>query len=53
MASAGVVGMAEVVVPNSGTSAKTLGTNVMWSYVWVGAAVLFLMFVHVSMMGRG
>ena len=53
MASAGVVGMAEVVVPNSGSSGKGLGTNVMWSYVWVGAAVLFLMFCHMAMLGRG
>jgi len=51
-ASPGVVGMSEVVQPNSGSAAVGMGTNVMWSYVWVGAAALFLLFCHVAMMGR-
>lgn len=54
MASAGVVGMSEVVVPNSSMSGRGLaGSNVMWSYVWVGVAALFLLFCHIAMMGRG
>jgi hypothetical protein len=54
MASAGVVGMAEVVTPNSTTSStKLTGSVAMWSFVWVGVAVLFLMFIHVAMLGRG
>lgn len=55
MASAGVVGMAEVVQPNSSPSAggMSLGSNVMWTYVWVGAAALFLLFCHMALIGRG
>jgi hypothetical protein len=53
MASAGVVGMAEVVTPNSTVSSNALaGSAAMWSFVWVGASALFLIFVHVAMMGR-
>lgn len=52
MASAGVVGMAEVVTPNSTVqTTKLSGSPAMWSYIWVGAAVLFLMFIHVAMVG--
>jgi hypothetical protein len=56
VASAGVVGMAEVVQPNSVASAgkgMSLGSNVMWTYVWVGAASLFLLFCHMALIGRG
>jgi hypothetical protein len=54
MASAGVVGMAEVVSPNSTvTNSKFTGSVAMWSFIWVGIAVLFLLFVHVAAMGRG
>lgn len=53
MANAGVVGMAEVVVPNSSTTQGGLaGSNVMWSYVWVGISALFLLFCHMAMLGR-
>jgi hypothetical protein len=54
MASAGVVGMAEVVTPNSTVSSTSLmGSVAMWSFVWVGVSALFLMFIHVAMLGRG
>lgn len=52
MPSAGVVGMAEVVSPNSTSQAGLAGSVAMWSFVWVGLAALFLMFVHVSLAGR-
>lgn len=53
MANAGVVGMAEVVVPNSTATPGRLGGSVaMWSYLWVGLAVLFLVFVNLAMIGR-
>lgn len=54
MPAAGVVGMAEVVSPNSAVSSSGLkGSAAMWSFIWVGLAALFLMFVHVAMVGRG
>lgn len=54
MASAGVVGMAEVVQPNSGpTSAAVKGQPVMWSMIWTAAAVLFIVWVHLALAGRG
>lgn len=54
MASAGVVGMAEVVTPNSVSTPSGLGGSpAMWSFVWVGAAVLFLLMIHLAMVGRG
>lgn len=54
MASAGVVGMAEVVTPNSTTSSNKLngGAPAMWAFVWVGIAALFLVFVNLAMIGR-
>lgn len=53
MANAGVVGMAEVVAPNSTMSSNKLsGSPAMWSYIWVGAAALFLLFVHLALVGR-
>lgn len=54
MASAGVVGMAEVVTPNSAPAGggQLAGSPAMWSYIWVGAAALFLIFVHLGLMGR-
>lgn len=53
MASAGVVGMAEVVTPNSMVANRQLvGSAAMWSFVWVGAAVLMLLTIHVSLIGR-
>lgn len=53
MANAGVVGMAEVVSPNS-TTGRTGGRMdvTMWSFVWAGAAALFLMFCHMALVGR-
>lgn len=53
MASAGVVGMAEVVQPNSVASGTKYGSNVMWTYIWAGAAALFLLFCHMALIGRG
>lgn len=50
---AGVVGMSEVIQPNSSIAGPIKGTNVMWTYVWVGLASLFLLFCHMAMMGRG
>lgn len=53
MANAGVVGMSEVIVPNSTTSSNSLqGSTAMWSFVWVGVSVLILMFIHLAMAGR-
>lgn len=53
MANAGVVGMAEVVTPNS-TTGKTAGKMdvTTWSFVWAGAAALFLLFCHMALVGR-
>lgn len=55
MANAGVVGMAEVVVPNSSTTPNKMsaGSPAFWSFVWVGISILFLMFVNLAMIGRG
>lgn len=55
MANAGVVGMAEVVVPNSSATPNRLspGTPALWSFVWVGVSILFLMFINMAMLGRG
>lgn len=53
MANAGVVGMAEVLSPNSAqgkTSSKMDVTT--WSFVWAGAAALFLLFCHMALVGR-
>lgn len=54
MANAGVVGMAEVVVPNSSGNSTGMGAGspVMWSMVWVGLSVLFLVFIHLALVGR-
>lgn len=46
--------MAEVVQPNSvASSGNKYGSNVMWTYVWAGAAALFLLFCHMALIGRG
>jgi len=53
MASAGVVGMAEVITPNSVVSNnKLVGTPAMWAFVWVGASALVLVFIHLAVAGR-
>ena len=54
MASAGVVGMAEVLVPNSSATGRgfKFGTPASWSMVWVGLSVLFLFMIHLAMVGR-
>lgn len=54
MASAGVVGMAEVVTPNSAPNGGRFGSNspAMWTFVWVGASVLILVFLHLAIAGR-
>lgn len=49
----GVVGMAEVIQPNSANVSGNLrGTPAMWSLIWVGAAALFLVMIHLAMIGR-
>ncbi len=56
MASAGVVGMAEVVTPNSVSNSggvAGMGSVATWSMVWVGLAAFFLVFMHLAMIGRG
>jgi hypothetical protein len=54
MASAGVVGMAEVITPNSTVSSQRLvGSVAMWSFVWVGVSIFFLFFIHLAVVGRG
>jgi hypothetical protein len=55
MANAGVVGMAEVVVPSSAPSGRNWasGGPAMWSFVWVGFAAFVLTFLHLAIMGRG
>jgi len=54
MASAGVVGMAEVIQPNAATNGRMglNGTPAMWSFIWVGVSVLFLVFIHLALVGR-
>jgi hypothetical protein len=54
MASAGVVGMADVIVPNSNLNGggSLNGTPAMWSFIWVGLAILFLTFIHMALIGR-
>ena len=53
MASAGVVGMSEVIVPNSAPGSTGLsGSPAMWSFVWVGFAVFVLVTLHLAIMGR-
>lgn len=53
MANAGVVGMSEVITPNSAVANRGLsGTPAMWSYVWVGFAALVLVTLHMAIAGR-
>jgi hypothetical protein len=53
MASAGVVGMSEVVVPNANPVGNGLkGSPAMWSLVWVGISVFVLFMFHLALMGR-
>jgi len=53
MASAGVVGYSEVIVPNSVSTGGGLnGTPAMWSFIWVGLAALFLFMFHLALVGR-
>jgi hypothetical protein len=53
MASAGVVGYSEVIQPNSVSGGTGLnGTPAMWSFVWVGVSLLFLVFLHLALVGR-
>jgi len=53
MANSGVVGMAEIVVPNSAPGGTGLsGSPAMWAFVWVGASVLILVFLHLAIAGR-
>lgn len=49
----GVVGMSEVVVPNSSTGkSKFFGTPAMWSFIWVAASLFLLFMIHVALLGR-
>lgn len=52
MASAGVVGMAEVVQPTSAPTGGFSGSPAMWSFVWVGLAALVLVTLHMALVGR-
>lgn len=54
MAGPGVVGMAEVVVPNANPVGNTMNaTNpAFWSFAWVGIAVLVLLMLHLALIGR-
>lgn len=54
MASAGVVGMAEVVTPNSSPSGRhvNMATPALWSFVWVGFAAFVLIVLHLAIVGR-
>jgi len=53
MASAGVVGYSEVIVPNAVSTPNRLsGSPAMWSYIWVGASVFILLFLHLALVGR-
>lgn len=53
MAPQGVVGMSEVIVPNSTAGqSRFLGTPAMWSFIWVGVAVVFLFMIHLALLGR-
>jgi len=53
MASAGVVGMSEVITPTSAPASSGLaGTPAMWAFVWVGFAALVLIFLHLAIAGR-
>ncbi len=53
MANAGVVGAADVFVPSTAPGRGGLsGTPAMWAFVWVGVAVLVLVFLHLAIAGR-
>lgn len=53
MANAGVVGGAEIFMPNSAPANSGLsGTPAMWAFVWVGVAALVLIFLHLAISGR-
>lgn len=53
MASAGVVGMAEVITPSSaGPNSGLAGSPAMWAFVWVGASALILITLHLAIAGR-
>ena len=52
MASAGVVGMAEVVQPTSSGHKSFSGSPAMWSFVWVGFAAFILVMLHLAIVGR-
>jgi hypothetical protein len=45
--------MSEVVQPTSApNSARIMGQPAMWSIIWTAAAFLFLLFIHLAMIGR-
>ena len=52
MASAGVVGMADVVVPTSRSKSPLGGSPAMWAYIWVAVAAAFLIMVNMALIGR-
>lgn len=52
MANAGVVGMAEVIVPNGASTNQLAGSPAMWAFTWVGVATLFLVMIHMAIIGR-
>lgn len=53
MASAGVVGMAEVVTPTSAPRQSLSGSPAMWAFAWTAAAALFLVMINMALIGRG
>lgn len=51
-AAPGVVGMAEVLQPSSAPAGRGWGGQpAMWSMIWVAASVVFLVFIHMALMG--
>lgn len=44
--------MAEVVQPTSVPGGGFRGQPAMWAMIWTAVAVLFLVFIHMAMLGR-
>lgn len=52
MASAGVVGAAQVFSPSGSMQTGFMGSPAMWAFTWVGFAALVLVFLHLAIAGR-
>lgn len=52
-AAPGVVGMAEVLQPSGSPTGSKMGMGqpAAWSMIWVAAAFLFLVMIHLALMG--